>query len=547
MGGRDSAGRGWWTALVLVLAGAVFAPSLGNGFAMDDAPLASSRWVLVPGQPDPVIAEWHAPSWFFGKFYWFMEYVNDGLYRPLTILSYAWTYHLVSKPFFSAASEALPHHAINVLLHVLGTFGVLAVLRRLGAGAVAAHVGAAVFAVHAIHSEVVAGVVGRAELLAFTLGLGGILLFHAGAAARGGGRHLWWGASAVLLFGAYSAKESALGFAPLLLCFVLAERWCGGDRSVDWRTLGAAAATATAPLAVFLVLRNAAVANHPVDLVDYVSNPLWHQDATTRLSTAIKLWGYGLLLCVAPFSLRASYAPGVLQLESSPWSAGVLLAFALLAGLLWCGLRFARRRPLVFFGMTCLLGLPFITSNIPFATGTIFAERLLYAPSLGISVLAALWVDAMPRQRWVPLALFAWCAASAVVAWQRNSVWRDSDTLFLSEAERQPGSADMLVKAAKVLAARKAPDDHRRALAYLERALALVDGYPHALRLEAELRLGDGGTDAAIRCLQKARDSNYRELDDARALTLLLLGKAWLKKGDASRAVAAAERAVAMA
>ena len=57
------------TAVVLLLAALTFAPSLANQFTMDDEPLASSDYMRVEGQPDPMIAELHPPGYYFSKAY----------------------------------------------------------------------------------------------------------------------------------------------------------------------------------------------------------------------------------------------------------------------------------------------------------------------------------------------------------------------------------------------------------------------------------------------------------------------------------------------
>ena len=72
--------------VILVLTFAVFAPSLANGFAMDDAPLAQS--IDQDGNPDPVIGGWRSPFWYFGQRYWEGVPNNSILYRPVTVLSY---------------------------------------------------------------------------------------------------------------------------------------------------------------------------------------------------------------------------------------------------------------------------------------------------------------------------------------------------------------------------------------------------------------------------------------------------------------------------
>ncbi|KAA0190184.1 hypothetical protein HAZT_HAZT005264 [Hyalella azteca] len=80
-------------------------------------------------------------------------------YRPLTVLSFRLNYLL-------GGFEPLTYHATNVLLHVLATF-LFATLTKAIAPPQARVFGAAaplLFAAHPVHTEAVAGVVGRADV-----------------------------------------------------------------------------------------------------------------------------------------------------------------------------------------------------------------------------------------------------------------------------------------------------------------------------------------------------------------------------------------------
>ena len=55
------------------------------------------------------------------------------------------------------------------------------------------------------------------------------------------------------------------------------------------------------PMALFLFLRYRMIAAlGAVPPVEYLANPLWHTDTTTRLVNATMLWGFGLLTSVLP-------------------------------------------------------------------------------------------------------------------------------------------------------------------------------------------------------------------------------------------------------
>ncbi|MCH7683917.1 MAG: hypothetical protein IIB35_09445, partial [Gemmatimonadetes bacterium] len=179
-----------------VVACLVFANASRNGWAVDDIPVVrdnpaahsigaaldaafSPYW---PANPD-------GSSW--------------GLYRPAAVVSYAvdWTVS-GGRPWW--------FHVVNVLLHGLVTALVVVV-----AGAWLLPVGALgaglLFAIHPVHVEAVANVVGRAEILA-ALGLLTAVLTarrYRRAAYRGTAR-LWFLATMAAVAFALLSKENAV-------------------------------------------------------------------------------------------------------------------------------------------------------------------------------------------------------------------------------------------------------------------------------------------------------------------------------------------------
>ena len=129
------------TAAVVVYLGALW-----NRFALDDNPV-----VLF----NPLV---HSPGGVWRAFltsYWPPQ-VGGGLYRPLTIATYAIDWKIGHVAWF---------HAVNVLWHAAASVMVAVLTRRLS-GERAALVSGLLFAVHPVHVEAVANVVGRAELMA---------------------------------------------------------------------------------------------------------------------------------------------------------------------------------------------------------------------------------------------------------------------------------------------------------------------------------------------------------------------------------------------
>ncbi|GBP78573.1 Transmembrane and TPR repeat-containing protein CG4341 [Eumeta japonica] len=98
---------------------------------------------------------------------------SHGSYRPLCVVTYRLNYVFAGlKPW--------SYHMVNVLLHCTATLLVVATARRLmprRARAVGAAVAGLTFAAHPVHTEAVAGIVGRADLAACNLLLLSFLVY----------------------------------------------------------------------------------------------------------------------------------------------------------------------------------------------------------------------------------------------------------------------------------------------------------------------------------------------------------------------------------
>src|SRR5688572_20542005 len=137
---------------VVLAAVLVYANSLANGFAYDD------DWIIMR---NPRVHQLADQSLIWGTPYWPTFGAELGLYRPLAIFAYALEW---------AAGDGAPwvFHVVNVTLHAVVTglvFILMSALFTTGAAAV----GALIFAVHPVHTEVVANSVGQAELIAAAL------------------------------------------------------------------------------------------------------------------------------------------------------------------------------------------------------------------------------------------------------------------------------------------------------------------------------------------------------------------------------------------
>lgn len=516
-------------ALVLLATLLACLPVLGNGFAQDGKLL-----VMVEGNdrpPNAMVATLQPVGAYFTAEYWHGAAPSAGLYRPMTVLSFALVRHGIGVPL---DDPALAQHLVDLLLHLLATALVWRMLRWLGMGLRATVLGAACFGLHAIHAEAIASVVGRAELMGFVGGLGGTLF--AARAERGvGGRRLAAGVGAALcFFAAFASKESALpwvAFAPLLLW--VAARGHGRGRAAVVSGL----LCALPPALVFLLLRAHVLSSGAAPLsVLHAVNPLVDVDAATRIATATVAWAYGAFKLLWPVWLVSDYGGQTFTLRGSLLTPAAASAALLLVGSLVGTLAALRRAPILFLAGACFLGFSALTSNVPFVIGTLFAERLYYTPSLA-AALALAWLGDRRLPGWGVFAAGAWLAFSAWLLADRLRDWRDDATLLLHDVAVNPDATRLHTAAAEVLRARgelEAACDHTR------RALDLDPDFAGAWSNLGALLLERGRNDEAEAALRRGMTARRQSGAEQRFL-LTNLGRALLAQGRPQEALTTLE------
>ncbi|MEJ2502807.1 MAG: hypothetical protein P8177_05730, partial [Gemmatimonadota bacterium] len=204
--------RSWIPALLVAAAAAgIYANTAGHGFALDDNFIIRDN-VRVHGleRIDRAVTE---P-------YWPNAPGSIALYRPLTSATYALQWEVWE-------GWPVPYHLVNIALHAGASLLVLALLLRL-ATVGPATAGALLFALHPVHTEAVANVVGRAELLSAIFVLAACILYlgpRSERRQRSGDRGWVAAGVATLYLLALGAKEIAVTLPGLLLLLEAARVW----------------------------------------------------------------------------------------------------------------------------------------------------------------------------------------------------------------------------------------------------------------------------------------------------------------------------------
>jgi tetratricopeptide (TPR) repeat protein len=405
-----------WVALAASLP---YVTALQGSFVSDAATLlgknpelaASSGWI----------------EWFGRDFYWGTPIQDVTLYRPLTLLS-------LLAQVRTTGLAPLPFLAVNVALHVVVSLAVLVLGRSLLTPR-AALAGALLFAVHPIHTEAVAWIMGRSELLAAALALASCLCFLRAADRAGSRRVAWAAAAAAAFFAAVLSKEHVATLPVWMAAATLLIR-----RRRPPASAWLAVALAGAALAGFAVLRSAAlrrVAEVPLDLELF--NPAADLPTPWRWLAAAGVTARYAALLAWPGTLSHDYSLAQIPTRVlGGWEVAGILVVVLAAAAIVLA---ARREPGL--AIVALLGpiTGFAVSNVPIVIGTIMAERLVYLPSVSAALAAGWLLGRLPRRRaFAALGLFVLAALTARTA-VRNLDWRDDRTLYEAALVASPRSA----------------------------------------------------------------------------------------------------------
>ncbi|MBI5866056.1 MAG: tetratricopeptide repeat protein [Planctomycetes bacterium] len=431
---------------------------------------------------------------------------RDRLYRPLSLYTFAVQYavHGMNPFLFRLA---------NVILHGLACALVWKFVLRLFDSHASAALAACLFAVHPIHAEAVAEMVGRAEILATIFMLLGLLLLLPPGRLPGVGRVL---AAAVCFFLALLAKETAICYpAVAAIAAWHCYRVHAVDQALGWRRLTLLLVLLAVPLAPYFAMRNVALEGVLIrpKLISILGNPLRDADLAGRIHGPLTILGHYTRLMLFPAKLSNNYGLAIIDPKAGPnqstlVGAVVALGMVVLAAR-WAFAAVRSRQPgrqpswFVYYGplAAMLLCSYLLISNTFLLIGVTLAERLMYWPSVLVLAAAATFfvrliedsraTSGSPAMRAriaagvLGVAMLAFAGRSAL----RGMDWQSDLTLFASDYAAYPQSVisatsygRQLVWTSRNAVGRQRADYLDRAVQVLNDAIKLHPNYPQALQ-----------------------------------------------------------------
>ncbi len=407
--------------IVLLAAVAASAGSISNGFALDDV------HIIQGNERIHSLGNLRA---LFSETYWPPEY-GQSLYRPLTLAAFTvqWVVGDGSPVVFHAVSIALYAAVCLALLHLARQF----------MGDRPALIGATIFAVHPLHVEAFANIVGQSELWVGLITFWGTSSYLKIRRAGGPGAGDVLGLSA-MYFAALMFKEHAIVFPAFL---VAAELTLVGETTATRRKLvrlGPFFASLFAVAFAFVAIRTSVIGRFTGAGTTHLAG----EGFGTRFYTLLSVVPEWVRLFFWPENLSAEYSSPRVEPVSSfdPGMLPGLLIIAAVAGIAW---HTRHDRPAVSFSLA-LAGIALlIPSNLIVVTGFLMAERALFLGSAGAALACGFALAAALDHANSVAARRVLAAAAGVVLMlgtarsaARAQVWRDNETLFRQTVLDEP-------------------------------------------------------------------------------------------------------------
>jgi tetratricopeptide (TPR) repeat protein len=426
----------WVGVAASILGFLLYANTLGHQYTLDDFSIIKSNWITKGGLKNLGLI--------FSTEYRFGSWNSVGsLYRPIPLTMFTLEWQL-------APDNPMLGHVLNALFYALTGWVLWTTWRRvlIDYPPVLAAIAVLVFMAHPVHTEVVANIKSRDEILALlfgTLTLRAIWEYIDNESIK------WLLLAALAYTIAMFSKESAI---TLMAVFPLA-MWYFSSSSLG--KVAKVTGVLLVPAVIFLLIRKSILDAQPYQesysILDNFMSETKNQGE--RLASAFMMCGRYLWTLIFPHPLVSDMGyPQMKVVKFSDWRA--LAGFFAYAGMgIWAVVNLPKKH-ILSFAILFYLATFSVFSNVLMQIGTSYGERLLYIPSFGFA-LAVAWFFCKVfkindlNEVWNPngkgtalwMAVGVLLAAYSLKTVFRNGAWYDSASLYAADLASSPNCAKL--------------------------------------------------------------------------------------------------------
>jgi len=435
-----------WRFMAIVFASAflLYANTFGHDYSLDDDIYTRKNRFVQEGFRDGL---GKALSNAFGKGTLVgFNNANESNYRPIVLLNF-----MIDTSLFGSKNPDDKHyahveHVMNVLFYALSCVILLLLLQKIfkNYNSLIPLAITLLYVFHPVHTEVVASIKSRDEILGWLFGVLSFYYLFLYAENMRRNKNLMW--SFVFFFASILCKENGLTFVlifPLMLFF-----FTDMPNNKIIRTCFPYVAI----ILVYMVIRSSVLESITFkDKIIVMNNGLMAAKTTgDMLATNFVILGKYVWLLLFPVDLTWDYSFNQVPIvHFSNWKA--LLSLAIYVGMgIYVFLRFKEKDIYVFAILFYLITI-FLSSNLVVKIGATMGERFLFVPSLGFCIAvvmlllkvlkmeptASTWTNAAPIYGTAAVLLFLY----GFKTFDRNKDWKNNFDLFTSGYEVSTGSA----------------------------------------------------------------------------------------------------------
>lgn len=438
---HNSTARSYSTKTVSTVIGVLtfllYANTLGHDYTVDDTTVIKNNKFTVQGFAG--LDEIFTSSYRAG--YWDR---TEGLYRPISVAMFAVEWAI-------APEQPWLGHFINVLLYALTGMVLYSLLSTLlkNLHPFIPLLVTLLWVFHPVHTEVVANIKSRDELLSFFFG---ILTLRYLMSYLNTQKLTTLLLSFFIFFLALLSKENSVTWAGVIPLAI----WCFTSERLK-KTISISAMY-VGIVVVYLIIRQLILGDGGSDYqLMVVNNSMVDApDFASRFATAVSILGKYLYLFLLPVTLVFDYSYNTIPNVSfsNPIALFSLVVFGF--GLIY-SLRSLPQRSIAAFGILFFLGTVSLVSNVFFLIEATMAERFIYTPTLGLCILIGVMCNSIltkkSKKQEAALTsssifkniLFVPCLIVLVLfagrTYSRNQDWKSNYHLLTHDVKISPNSA----------------------------------------------------------------------------------------------------------
>lgn len=358
---------------------------------------------------------------------------KGGRYRPLSQVTFAIEYQLFGlKPFIG--------HLINILSYGFLAIMIFLLLQNLFIDfkakvwfASIPFIATAIFIAHPLHTEVVANIKSRDEIMGM---MGGILVLIFSLKYLEKRKIISLFLSFLFFFLGMLSKESVITFLAIvpMMLFVFKNGTSLKEHAIVLSPLIIASV-------IYFCIRFLVVGNtsgHAV-AAELFHNPFMYATTSERYATVMFTWLKYLLLFIFPHPLTHDYYPKQIPIIGWADIRAIVPLLIYLALIVFSLIKIWKKNTIAFSILFFLITFS-VTSNLFFDLGLFMNERFMFTPLLGFALAVACLFATIKSQKTITFIFVIVLLLYSVKTISRNTAWESDYKLFTTDVQTSSNS-----------------------------------------------------------------------------------------------------------